>query len=447
MNMNTTNRRSCWTLSSCFTCVLLLAILSPLASAQWPGWGGPNRNFTVDVKGLSTQWSTDGPKQVWSRDLGPGYSAIAVDQGRLYTMYRKGKKEVVVALDAETGKTVWEHQYDAFLLKDMDPQFGEGPNATPLVHDGRVYTLGIAGRLECVDQNTGKRIWSSGLVQKLKATVPGFGFSSSPIAYKDTLIVSAGGKNAGVAAFDLKTGKLRWRKHDFVDTYSSPLVINVDGEDQLVLLVDREVVGLDPTTGDLKWRFPHENQWKTNISMPVWGDDGLLYVTSGGTAGSRALKLTRSADVTSVEEVWTNKKVKIGQGNVIRIGDQVYGSGGGSGPGRHPHCHRLPLLDHIRFQHDRRSQGLRGRRIQNRRTRNRNTPRSHNRHGRRPGRQLGRIPKHVRPAGRYIWRGKYRGHRVCAFPPPPVIARNVVTWQSSYVESCQAAYWRCKDRL
>ncbi|MCH7631682.1 MAG: PQQ-like beta-propeller repeat protein [Planctomycetes bacterium] len=332
MNMNTSNRRSCWTLSSCFTCVLLLAILSPLASAQWPGWGGPNRNFTVDVKGLSTQWSTDGPKQVWSRDLGPGYSAIAVDQGRLYTMYRKGKKEVVVALDAETGKTVWEHQYDAFLLKDMDPQFGEGPNATPLVHDGRVYTLGIAGRLECVDQKTGKRIWSSGLVQKLKATVPEFGFSSSPIAYKDTLIVSAGGKNAGVAAFDLKTGKLRWRKHDFVDTYSSPLVINVDGEDQLVLLVDREVVGLDPTTGDLKWRFPHENQWKTNISMPVWGDDGLLYVTSGGTAGSRALKLTRSADVTSVEEVWTNKKVKIGQGNVIRIGDQVYGSGGGSGP-------------------------------------------------------------------------------------------------------------------
>ncbi|MCH7595652.1 MAG: PQQ-like beta-propeller repeat protein [Planctomycetes bacterium] len=332
MNKNTSNRRSCWTLSSCFTCVLLLAILSPLASAQWPGWGGPNRNFTVDVKGLSTQWSTDGPKQVWSRDLGPGYSAIAVDQGRLYTMYRKGKKEVVVALDAETGKTVWEHQYDAFLLKDMDPQFGEGPNATPLVHDGRVYTLGIAGRLECVDQKTGKRIWSSGLVQKLKATVPEFGFSSSPIAYKDTLIVSAGGKNAGVAAFDLKTGKLRWRKHDFVDTYSSPLVINVDGEDQLVLLVDREVVGLDPTTGDLKWRFPHENQWKTNISMPVWGDDGLLYVTSGGTAGSRALKLTRSADVTSVEEVWTNKKVKIGQGNVIRIGDQVYGSGGGSGP-------------------------------------------------------------------------------------------------------------------
>lgn len=332
MNMNTSNRRSCWTLSSCFTCVLLLAILSPLASAQWPGWGGPNRNFTVDVKGLSTQWSTDGPKQVWSRDLGPGYSAIAVDQGRLYTMYRKGKKEVVVALDAETGKTVWEHQYDAFLLKDMDPQFGEGPNATPLVHDGRVYTLGIAGHLECVDQKTGKRIWSSGLVQKLKATVPGFGFSSSPIAYKDTLIVSAGGKNAGVAAFDLKTGKLRWRKHDFVDTYSSPIVINVDGEDQLVLLVDREVVGLDPTTGDLKWRFPHENQWKTNISMPVWGDDGLLYVTSGGTAGSRALKLTRNGDSTSVEEVWTNKKVKIGQGNVLRIGDQLYGSSGGGGP-------------------------------------------------------------------------------------------------------------------
>ncbi|MEE9270634.1 MAG: PQQ-binding-like beta-propeller repeat protein [Candidatus Krumholzibacteria bacterium] len=332
INNNTRSCRSCWTLAPCLACVLLPASLPPAASAQWPGWGGPDRNFKADAQGLSTQWSAGGPTQVWSRDLGAGYSAIAVDQGRLYTMYRKGKKEIVVALDAETGKTVWEHKYDAFLLKDMDPQFGEGPNATPLVHEGRVYTLGIAGRLECVDKKTGKRIWSNGLVQKLKATVPEFGFSSSPIAYKDTLIVSAGGKNAGVAAFDLKTGDLRWRKHDFVNTFSSPIVINVDGEDQLVLLVDREVVGLDPTTGDLKWRFPHENQWKTNISTPVWGDDGLLYVTSTGTPGSRALKLTREGGKTNVEEVWTNRKSGIGQGNVIRVGDSLYGSRSSGGP-------------------------------------------------------------------------------------------------------------------
>ena len=147
-------------------CVSLVAMLSACAPAQWPGWGGPDRNFTSSAKGLSSTWPKDGPKQIWKRDLGDGYSSIAADDGRLYTMYRKDGNEIVVALNAKTGETLWEHVYAAKMIEAVSTKFGEGPQATPLVEGGRVYTLGKTGRLECVNAKTGKPIWSHDLVEE-----------------------------------------------------------------------------------------------------------------------------------------------------------------------------------------------------------------------------------------------------------------------------------------
>jgi len=309
-------------------CASMVAILPAAALAQWPGWGGPDRNFTSSVKGLSSTWPKDGPKQLWKRDLGVGYSSIAADDGRLYTMYRKDGNEIVVALDAKTGKTLWEHMYPAKMIEAVSTKFGEGPQSTPLVEGGRVYTLGKTGRLECVDAKTGKPIWSHDLVEEYGVKPPEFGFASSPIAYKNSLITVGGGKGYGMLAFDLETGSPLWHKNDFENTYSSPIIINVGGQDQAVVLVDREVVGVSAATGELQWRHPHENQWKTNIGTPLYGSDGLLYVKSGGEAGSRALRLTRKGEKTEVKEIWADKKLGSGQGNVVRIGDHYYGSFG-----------------------------------------------------------------------------------------------------------------------
>jgi len=306
------------------------------ATAQWPGWGGPNHDFRVETSGLTNSWPADGPKQLWSRELGAGYSGIVADSGVLYTMYRDGKNEFTIAINAATGKTVWKKKYTANIPKDMTTRYGEGPNATPIIHGGRIYTLGVAGRVVCRKKNDGSLRWSHDLIKKSGAKVPGFGFAASPTIYKNTLIVAAGGKGAAIVAFDLKTGKVKWKSLDYGDgedtgsIYSSPVIINVDGEDQGVLLTGIEVIGFDPKTGELKWKHPHENQWKTNISMPVWGEGNLLYVTSGGEGGSRALHLTKSGNKTNVKEVWANKKMGIGQGNVIRVGNSVYGSAGGS---------------------------------------------------------------------------------------------------------------------
>ncbi len=318
------------TLKSVVTCLSLLGVVlvAPAALAQWPQWGGLNRDFKSSAKGLSKRWAKDGPKRLWSRALGEGYSTILVDQGRLYTMYRNGENEVVVALEADTGKTVWEYKYAAPVLKGIEKRFGIGPNSTPIIVDGRVYALGFGAHLHCLDKLTGKLIWSHNLVKDLGAKPPEFGFSSSPVAHGNLLIAAVGGKGCGMMAFDLVSGSVVWKKHDFINIYSSPIVINVDGEDQVVLLTDREIVGIDPVRGELKWRHPHENQWKTNICTPLWSKEQMLFISSSGDAGSRSLKLTRVDGKTKVEEIWATRKMRTSQGNVVRIGKYLYGSTG-----------------------------------------------------------------------------------------------------------------------
>lgn len=310
-----------------------LLMLSPcIVHAQWAQYGGPNRDFSSSQTGISTTWPEDGPRKLWTRNLGDGYSAISVDGNVLYTMYGEGDLESVIAMDAGSGKTVWEHTYPANLFKRFDKNFGTGPRSTPLIVGDRVYTIGAAAMMYCLDQKTGKEIWSHDLIKEYDATKPRWGYSSSPIAYKDTIIVLVGGKDQSIIAFDKKKGSVVWSRHDFSNGYSSPILINVDGQEQLVALMGKEVVGLNPANGDLYWQHPHETNYDVNASMPIWGDDGILFISSAYDTGSRALKLTRSEEKTSVKELWFQPKMKLHFGSAIRIGEYVYGTSGGNGP-------------------------------------------------------------------------------------------------------------------
>jgi len=314
--------------AGCTAFAVALFCLAAPALAQWPQWGGKNRDFMADAKDLATAWPEGGPKKIWSRPLGAGYSSIAFVDDRLYTMYREGGDEIVVALDAQTGKNAWEFKYAAPLPEGMDPQFGKGPNATPLVHDGKVYTFGIGGKLHCFDRTTGKTAWSHDVLAEFGAKTPEFGFSSSPLIYKNSLIVPVGGPGLGVVAFDAANGAVQWKKHDFVNTYSSPIVIQFDGKDEIVLMAGSEVVGMEPTTGEMEWRYPFETQYKTNIMTPLWGNDGILFISSTPEVGSRGLKLTRKDGKVNVEEAWTTKKMQVGHANATRVGNLIFSCSG-----------------------------------------------------------------------------------------------------------------------
>src|SRR5215510_10390138 len=135
-------------------CALAVVCLGDRSGAQpassWPQWGGPGRNFVVNSASLSTAWPSGGPKKLWTRALGEGHSAIAVDGGRLYTMYRplgmlsmvrRSEEKIVAAIDANTGKTIWEHKYSS-PTSGVDYSEGAGPHSTPLVTGDRVYATG-----------------------------------------------------------------------------------------------------------------------------------------------------------------------------------------------------------------------------------------------------------------------------------------------------------------
>ena len=308
------------------------SVFNVQAQSDWLQWGGPSRNFTTNSKGLAAVWPSSGPKRLWSRPLGGGHSAILTSGNTLYTMYNQGEQEVVIALAADTGKTIWEYKYDAPPLADMDYEYGVGPHSTPLLVGDLLYTVGATGKFFALDKKTGKVAWARDLWKEYAGTKMGRGYSCSPIAYKNTVILTLGGQGQTLIAFNQKDGTIAWKNQTLDMSPASPIIVNVDGQDQLIAFLGKVVAGIDPNNGNLLWSHPHVTEWGLNISNPVWGNDNLLFISSAYSGGSRVLKLTQKDGKTTAEELWFHRRMRLHHGTAIRIGDYVYGSSGDFGP-------------------------------------------------------------------------------------------------------------------
>ncbi len=308
-----------------------LALFIPIpghGADSWLQWGGPQRDFKIPAGGLASSWPEQGPEVVWSRDLGPGYSAILAEKGRLYTMYRRGEQEILVALDTATGETIWEYGYQAPVHENQSGDYGTGPNATPLIVGDRIYTVGFGSLVHGIDKTKGTLLWSHDMIEEHDGQALVYGNSSSPIAYDGMVVFLVGGEKHAAVGYDLTDGSLRFKSEPSSVGYSSPIIIDVGGEDQLVFMTPDEVVGIGMKDGAFKWRRHHENQYTTNCSTPWWGDDDLLFVSSQGDVGSHTLRLKRVGGKTEVEEIAANRSVKIFHNTALRVGDYVYGSTG-----------------------------------------------------------------------------------------------------------------------
>ena len=318
-------------------CALLIAALlqSNAASASaWPQWGGPHRNFTIPDAKVAPRWPAAGPPVIWKRPLGEGHSSIVGDSRLLVTMYRKDDREFVIALDAATGKTIWEFGYTPLTYDRLDPSYGRGPHATPLLHDSKVYAVGTTGRMLCLDQQRGTLLWSHELWRDFNGSFIINGYASSPIAYRDTVIVQVGGAGKSLVAFNAVDGKVRWQAHTFRNSQSSPILIRVDGVEQLVAYMHNEIVGVDPASGALLWRHPvaATMNFHFNIATPVWGEGNLLFASSAYGVGGRVLNLTSGGGRAVAKELWQSERTRIHHENAIRIGDVIYASTGHLGP-------------------------------------------------------------------------------------------------------------------
>lgn len=307
--------------------IAFLVIAATSYGADWRQWGGPSGNFHVASIGLAERWPESGPQELWSRALGAGYSAITAADGKLYTMYRKDDDEFVVALDAATGKTLWQYKYTAPVGKGYTRDFGLGPNASPLILEDRIITIGFTAKMNCISLD-GKLLWSHDLLKQFQGESLEFGYSPSPILYKGNIITLVGGKESGAIAFKPSDGSIAWRSEPFDINYVTPKVINVDGQDQLIVFTKTDVIGLNASSGKQLWSFPCTNMYKTHATGVIWGDDNLLWVATQKDGGAQVLKLAQQGGKTTVEQVWKNKRIHVFHWNSIRVGDYVYTSSG-----------------------------------------------------------------------------------------------------------------------
>lgn len=320
-----------------YSCIItfVVAVAAPTTSAEsnageWNQWGGPNRNFKVDVTGLADSWPPNGPRKLWARELGEGYSGIVGGAQAVYTMYRDGDNDVIVALATDIGSIIWEHKYEAKPDPKAQLRFGTGPNATPLLLPDRLITIGFTGRLTCVSRTDGKPLWSHDLVSEYKGKVFEFGHSASPILYDGNVIVLVGGDETGVMAFKPEDGSVVWQSKKMDVSYASPIIINVDGKDQLVFMASTEVVGMDPKNGKRLWKAPCKNEYKNNAADPVWGPDNLLWVATQQDGGARVLQLKTRAGKTKAKKLWESNKIRIFHWNAIGLDSFVYAAIGDS---------------------------------------------------------------------------------------------------------------------
>jgi outer membrane protein assembly factor BamB len=192
---------------------------SATPGADWPVWGGPNRDFRSPATGLLATWPANGPVKLWTRTLGEGYSAPAIEGRRLYTMYSTDTGEVVTSLDASTGKTLWEHSYrTGFTEGGRD--IGNGPYAMPQVVGERLVTVGGTGRLYSLEKRTGRPVWTHDLYAEFGASRMQFGYSCHALPYKDLLIMSIGGSGKSLIEFYQADGKVVWARHCFHNSHS-----------------------------------------------------------------------------------------------------------------------------------------------------------------------------------------------------------------------------------
>jgi outer membrane protein assembly factor BamB len=306
----------------------------PTVAGNWREWGGPQRDFLTTSTGLfkagSTAWLSTPPKKLWERPLGDGYSAIAVEGAILYTGYRNGGNDVFTALDANTGKMLWEYAYAAPFKNDYSEGVGPGPYAMPQIIGDRVVTASGIGQIHSLNKADGKPVWSLDLYKNYGGNRLGFGYSSHALPYKDALIIAAGGSTHGVLKVRQSDGSVLWSKHKLQNAHSSPLLINVDGQPQVALLVAQEIVGIDPESGALLWRHPHATEHGLAVSTPVWTEGNLLFLSTAYGGGARVLKLTQAGGKTTVQQLWHNPRVQAHFGSVIRQGGYMYLSSGQS---------------------------------------------------------------------------------------------------------------------
>ncbi|MEE8129706.1 MAG: PQQ-binding-like beta-propeller repeat protein, partial [Vicinamibacterales bacterium] len=314
-----------WRKAVMLACLVGLVLATNTRAQEWTGWRGPNRDGIVQVAGPATWPET---LQVrWSVPVGEGYANPLFSNGRIFQFARQGNDEVAMAVDPTDGTILWRQAYSAAQFEPVESaaRHGKGPFSTPVYDDGMLYTFGATGVLTAFDVTGGEIVWQHDSAGDFGSPWVMFGNAMSPIVSDGLVVASIGTNDDGaIAAYDAKTGAERWIWRGDGPAYASPVVVELDGERQVVNFTERYLVGLSVESGDLLWQRAYPARAGMNIPTPMLlaGGDTILAGTANGTY---AVRVTQSDNQWSTEEVWENGEITLRFSTPVQKDNVLFG--------------------------------------------------------------------------------------------------------------------------
>ena len=310
--------------SICYIAVIVISLGYYRVSAQ-SQWRGPNRDGIYPETNLLKTWPAEGPKMLWSFEgLGIGQGSVAIANDKVFvtgipdTLNSEG---YLFAFDLK-GKLLWKKNYG----KDWITIF-PGARSTPTVVDDLIYLESGNGKVYCMKTQNGETVWSIDFFKELQADSVQFGYSESLLIDGDRLYCTPGGKTNNMVALDRFTGKKIWSSPGYGEaaTYSSPILINQNGNRMLVNLTATSIIGLNAETGEMFWRVHQFQDNKIHANTPVYFDGKLLISSASRKDSSGLVMLQLSPDGKKADIVWRNKEFINLMGGFILKDGFVYG--------------------------------------------------------------------------------------------------------------------------
>lgn len=274
---------------------------------DWTGFRGPQRDATARGVTIATDWDAAAPKLVWKQRVGPGWSSVVVVGERLFTQEQRGEFEAVVCLDSQTGRELWVHKD---RTRFEDGVAGAGPRATPTFADGRIFSVGGKGLLNCLDAATGKLCWSRDFAKESGAKDPIWGFCSSPLVLGNVVVVYAGGEgDNGLLAYRADTGEPVWQVATGQGSYSSPHLAFFADQPQVLCLSDGGLIAVEPDSGKVLWQHGKAAPGAPISLQPHPLGDSLVLVPSPEDFGVAMLEVKHSEEGWSAEKKWASRAI------------------------------------------------------------------------------------------------------------------------------------------
>ena len=295
---------------------------SPQPSASFPQLYGASRNAIVSAPRLDTNWTARPPRLLWQQPIGGGWSGFAVKNNLAITQEQHDEEELITCYDLLTGRRIWSHANQTRYATTIA---GEGPRATPTISSNRVYTFGATGILDCLDLASGQRIWSRSAAAENDASLPEWGFSSSPLMVDDKVIVSVGGsENRSLVAYRAGDGEFLWGAGHRGAGYSSPIEATLLGERQILYFSTDATISVD-LSGKPLWEHPWQ-RGQPKVSLPVIVSSNLVFVSSGYGAGCELIELSQdSSRKWKTDSAWKTLALKSKFAPIFLLGDYIYG--------------------------------------------------------------------------------------------------------------------------